>query len=159
MTADADSLGHARVTGASGQGYDTDRERCDWLACCVLAPFQPDPLLAEDLAGIVEKLAPAAEYPSSPPGLVPAAWLETRQAISAMLSGACRPVSDKATIPTLRARFLPAALRCGLADLDGGPCDHPHPGRSRAIATWLTTCTTELVDGVRFESRHCDMTD
>jgi hypothetical protein len=67
------------------------------LACLleVLAPFRPDSLLDEDLAGIDEELAAGAEYPSQRPGVVPATWLEAREASAATLPGVYSAVADK----------------------------------------------------------------
>lgn len=132
------------------------------LACLleVLAPFRADPLLAEDLAGVVEDPADASEHPSTAPGLVPASWLQPREATTATLSGLYCAVSDKETIPTLRRLFLPAALRYGLADLDGGALRLSAPrALTQAIAAWLYDlheAGRDLLDGVRFESRHGD---
>jgi len=47
----------------------------------VLAGFRPDPLLAEDLVGIVEDPADAQLYPTQPSGTVPLGWLTARQAV------------------------------------------------------------------------------
>lgn len=134
----------------------------DLLACLleVLGPFRPDPLLADDLAGIVEDAQDVAEYPSQRPGMVPLSWLEAREASSATLSGAYCVVTDKETLPTLRAMFLPAALRHGLADLDAGALRLSAPrALTQQVAGWLYDLHDGphgVVDGVQFESRHGD---
>jgi len=82
-----------------------------------------------DSAGVVqawfqglnpELHADGAEYPSQRPGVVPATWLEAREASAATLSGVYCAVADKESLPTLRAMFLPGALKYGLADLGAG---------------------------------------
>jgi hypothetical protein len=135
---------------------------CELLACLleVLAPFRPDPLLDEDLAGIDEEHADGAEYPSQRPGVVPATWLEAREASAATLSGVYCAVADKESLPTLRALFLPGALRYGLADLDAGALRLSAPRLlTQEIAAWLYDLhdgSRDLFDGVQFESRHGD---
>jgi hypothetical protein len=135
---------------------------CELLACLleVLAPFRPDPLLAEDLAGIDEDREDAAEYPSRRPGVVPATWLAVREASSATLSGVYCAVTDKESLPTLRAKFLPSALRYGLADLDAGVLRLSAPRLlTQEIAAWLYDLhdgSRDLFAGVQFESRHGD---
>lgn len=132
------------------------------LACLLetLAPFRPDPLLEEDLARIVEDAADAIEYPSQHPGAVPRDWLEQHAATRATLSGVYCAVTDKQSLPTLRATFLPAALRYGLADLDAGVLRLSAPrALTQQIAAWLYDLhdsSGNLVDGVQFESRHGD---
>jgi len=132
------------------------------LACLleVLAGFRPDPLLTEDLAGIVEDPEDAQVYPTQPPGTVPLSWLTPRQASTATLSGIFCAVTDKESLPTLRTVFLSTALRYGLADLDAGAL---RLSASRAltqhIAAWLYDLHDgggDLIDGVQFESRHGD---
>lgn len=134
----------------------------DLLACLleVLGPFRPDPLLDEDLGGVVEDAEDAAEYPSRRPGAVPLAWLEARAASSATLSGAYCVVTDRETLPTLRAMFLVSALRYGLPDLDAGALRLSAPRAiTQQIAAWLYDLhdgSRGLVAGVQFESRHGD---
>ncbi|MHB8295026.1 MAG: RES family NAD+ phosphorylase [Acidimicrobiales bacterium] len=135
---------------------------CELLACLleILAPFRPDPLLEEDLAGIDEEHADGAEYPSRRPGVVPATWLEAREASAATLSGVYCAVADKESLPTLRARFLPSALRYGLADLDAGALRLSAPRLlTQEIAAWLYDLhdgSQDLFAGAQFESRHGD---
>lgn len=128
------------------------------LACLLelLAPFRPDSLLEDHLAGIDAD----DEYPSARPGTVPVEWLAVREASSATLSGTYCAVTDKESVATLRSVFLPAALRRGLADLDAGSLRLSAPrALTQEIAGWLYDLhdgVRELVDGVQFESRHGD---
>lgn len=122
----------------------------------VLARFRPDPLLEEDLSGIDEDL----DYRSGRPGVVPVDWLSAREATSATLSGAYCAVTDKKSLATLRAVFLPAALGHGLADLDAGALRLSAPrALTQQIAAWLYDLhdgAQALFDGVQFQSRHGD---
>jgi len=132
------------------------------LACLleVLAGFRPDPLLGEDLAGIVEDPEDAQVYPTQPPGTVPLSWLTPRQSSTATLSGIFCAVTDKESLPTLRTVFLSTALRYGLADLDAGALRLSAPrALTQHIAAWLYDLHDgggDLIDGVQFESRHGD---
>jgi len=134
----------------------------DLLACLleVLAGFRPDPLLGEDLAGIVEDPEDAQVYPTQPPGTVPLSWLTPRQSSTATLSGIFCAVTDKESLPTLRTVFLSTALRYGLADLDAGALRLSAPrALTQHIAAWLYDLHDgggDLIDGVQFESRHGD---
>lgn len=135
------------------------------MACLleVLASFRQDPLLDEELAGIVEDPDDATEYPSQRPGVVPMTWLTSREASSAMLSGTYSSVADKESLPTLRPMFLPSALRYGLVDLDAGaPRMAARRELTQQIAAWLYDLhdgSSALVDGVQYESRHGDGLD
>jgi len=132
------------------------------LACLleVLAVFRADPHLGEDLGAIVEDPDDAERYPSLGPGTVPAAWLAARQAAAATLSGVYCAITDKETLATLRPLFVASALRYGLADLDAGALRLAAPrALTRRIAAWLYDLhdgPRDLLDGVRFESRHGD---
>jgi len=134
----------------------------DLLSCLleVLAGFRPDPLLTEDLAGIVEDPEDAQVYPTQPPGTVPVSWLTPRQASTATLSGIFCAVTDKESLPTLRDAFLSTALRYGLADLDAGALRlSAHRVLTQRIAAWLYDLHDgggDLIDGVQFECRHGD---
>jgi len=134
----------------------------DLLACLleVLAGFRPDPLLGEELAGIVEDPEDAQVYPTQPPGTVPLSWLTPRQASAATLSGTFCAVTDKESLPTLRNAFLSTARRYGLADLDAGALRLSAPrALTQRIAAWLYDLHDDvgyLIDGVQFESRHGD---
>jgi hypothetical protein len=134
----------------------------DLLACLleVLARFRADPHLSEDLSAIDEDPDDAAHYPTQVPGSVPVSWLAPRVAATATLIGAYCAVSDKESLPTLRSRFLPLALRHGLADLDAGTLrlSAPRP-LTQQVAAWLYDLHHEheyLFDGVLFQSRHGD---
>jgi hypothetical protein len=134
----------------------------DLLSCLleVLARFRADPLLAEDLSGIDEDVEDAARHPTLPPGTVPLSWLAARQASTALLTGRYCMVTDKESLPTLRAEFLSAALRFGLADLDAAALRLSAPRVfTQRIAAWLYDLhddCADLLDGVQFESRHGD---
>lgn len=134
----------------------------DLLACLleVLARFRPDPLLAAELAAVVEDDQDARQHPTQPPGTVPASWLTPREASSATLSGVFCLVTDKGSLPTLRSVFLSPALHYGLVDLDAGVLRLSAPRRlTQRIAAWLydlTAGSQDLFDGVQFESRHGD---
>ena len=143
-------------------GFRTIYAGATLLACLleVLAVFRADPHLGEDLDGIVEDPDDAERYPSLAPGTVPGAWLAARQATAAMLSGVYCAVTDKETLGTLRPLFVASALRYGLADLDAGVLRLAAPrALTQRIASWLYDLhdgPRDLLDGVRFESRHGD---
>ncbi|SPM39019.1 hypothetical protein MNAB215_1201 [Mycobacterium numidiamassiliense] len=94
------------------------------LACYleVLAPFRPDPVLAQQLAEI---LSDDEDYfPTTNPGELPYVWCEPRLSCSAMLSGYFAVPGHHKTLPTLRKRFLQLAKRHGCKDLDAGAIRH-----------------------------------
>ncbi|HZI97807.1 MAG TPA: RES family NAD+ phosphorylase [Actinomycetales bacterium] len=126
----------------------------------VLAPFRPDPLLDEDLATIAVDPEDAERYPTQQPGVVPISWLTPREASTASLSGDFCAVTDKESLPTLRAVFLRDALQYGLVDVDAGVLRLSAPrALTQAIAAWLYDLhdgSRDLIDGVQFESRHGD---
>ena len=132
------------------------------LACYleVLAGFRPDPRLAADLDGIEEDPADAAHHPTAPAGSLPTGWAQRRRTGRAELTGTYVLPADARSLPTLRARFLPMALRFGLPDLDAGVVRLAEPRAiTQAIAAWSyqqNTATGEPVAGVGFESRHGD---
>lgn len=143
-------------------GFRTTYAGAGLLACLleVLAPFRPDPLLADDLALVDEEPDDAANYPTQASGTVPSSWLNERVAATALLDGAYCAVTDKESLPTLRSRFLPMALGYGLADLDAGVLRLSAPrALTQHIAAWLYDLHyegTDLFAGVEFESRHGD---
>lgn len=143
-------------------GFRTIYAGATLLACLleVLAVFRPDPHLGEDLGCIVEDSDDAERYPSLASGTVPRAWLAARQAAVATLSGAYCAITDKETLGTLRPLFVASALRYGLADLDAGALRLAAPrALTQRIAAWLYDLhdgPRDLLDGVRFESRHGD---
>lgn len=143
-------------------GFRTTYAGAELLACLLeaLAPFRPDPLLADDLASIEEGPDDAANYPTQATGTVPSSWLGQRVAATAVLDGAYCIVTDKESLPTLRSRFLPMALGYGLADLDAAALRLSAPrALTQHIAAWLYDLHHEGADlfaGVEFESRHGD---
>ena len=68
-------------------GFRTTYAGAELLACLLeaLAPFRPDPLLADDLASIEEGPDDAANYPTQATGTVPSSWLDQRVAATAVL--------------------------------------------------------------------------
>ena len=131
-----------------------------WRVGYRLAPFRPDPLLDKDLATIAVDHEDAERYPTQRPGVVPMSWLTPRGASSASLSGDFCAVTDKESLPTLRAPFLRDALQHGLVDLDAGAFRLSAPrALTQKIAAWLYDLhdgSRDLIDGVQFESRHGD---
>jgi hypothetical protein len=146
----------------------------DSLLTClleVLSAFRPDPLTEESLAEIVEDAKDAVDYPTLSPGSVSVSgWLAPRAATTATLDGVYCGVLDKVSLPTLRSRFLPLALRLGFVDLDAGSLRVGAPAAAapgvinprvltQAIANWLYELNDQswpLFDGLQFESRHGD---
>lgn len=129
------------------------------LACLleVLAPFRADPHVADELDAIDDD----DDFPSSRPGLVPRSWLSQRRVSTATLAGVYCAVTDRESLSTMRAEFLPTALRMGLADIDGGALRLSAPRElTQRIAAWLYDLHDDeaqpVFDGVAFESRHGD---
>ncbi len=125
----------------------------------VLAPFRPDPGLAEDLAAIAGCTEDAG-YESNPPGVVGRGWLEKRRLGSAHVDGRFVDVGHSRTIAALRPTFLAVALTFGLADFDAAAVRiHAPRAFTQLLARHLYGCETadgRLAAGVAFESRHGD---
>jgi hypothetical protein len=132
------------------------------LACYleVLAGFRPDPHLAADLADIDEDPHDAARHPTAPAGSLPTSWARHRRIGTAALTGHYALPADARSLPTLRARFLPMAIRYGLPDLDAAAVRLAEPRViTQAIAAWIyqqSAPTGEPTAGVSFDSRHGD---
>jgi hypothetical protein len=130
------------------------------LACLVelLAPFRPDPAVVDELAAIQEDEADASLHPTVTPGRLDDAWFAARRLGRAVLTGTYCDVTHSSTIAALRPRFLDAALRCGLADLDAAALQDARPRElTQAIGRALyeeTEGGRAVLDGIRFPSRH-----
>lgn len=128
------------------------------LACLleVLAPFRTDPYITDELDAIDDD----DDFPSGRPGLVPRSWLSRRRASVATLIGVYCVVTDRESLATIRTVLLPAALRLGLADIDGGALRLSAPRElTQQVAAWLYDLhdgDRTVFDGVAFESRHGD---
>lgn len=73
------------------------------LRACLLealAPFRPDPLLADDLASIEERPDDATNYATQATATVPSSWLDQLVAATAVLDGACCTVNDEESLLT-----------------------------------------------------------
>lgn len=132
------------------------------LACYleVLAVFRPDPELTADLDEIEEDAADAIHHPTTSAGCLFTEWAHRRRTGRAELTGTYVLPADARSLPTLRARFLPMALRCGLPDLDAGVIRLAEPRAiTQSIAAWIyqqNTATGDPIAGVGFQSRHGD---
>jgi len=133
------------------------------LACLleVLAGFRPDLILRDVLGGIEEDPVDAADHSTLPVGRLPRAWLDSRTATSAQLSGTYAAVTRPGSLATVRARFGPLTARLGLADVDAGALKLAEARElTQAVARWLYDLPTDPaghpVSGVRFDSRHGD---
>ena len=129
------------------------------LACYleVLAPFRPDPVLAQQLDEIISD--DEDHFPTTKPGELPYAWCEPRLSCSAMLSGYFALPGHHKTLPTLRKRFLQLAKRHGCKDLDAAAIRHASRELTQAISGWIYTRRGpggESVGGVEYLSRHGD---
>lgn len=129
------------------------------LACYleVLAPFRPDPTLADELAEIVSD----AEDPAIPPGVLPVSWCSPRTVCAARMSGTFALPGHGETLPSLRHRFLALARnKFGLSDLDAAAIRDSRPRElTRAISAWIyTLCGPDggPLSGIQFVSRHGD---
>lgn len=132
------------------------------LACFleVLAFARPDPRLQDELAGIDEDPEDELAHPTLAGGLLPESWRWPRRVGSARLTGWYAAPGDKESLPTLRARFLPLAIKLRLPDVDAGVIRLAEPRElTQAIAAWLYDQSapdgTPLA-GVQFTSRHGD---
>jgi len=132
------------------------------LACYleVLAFARADPQLQDELAGIEEAPEDAVAHPTLPVGLLPHSWRRPRRVGSALLIGWYAVPGDKESLPTLRARFLPLAIKYRLADVDAASIRLAEPrGVTQAIAAWLYDQSApdgRPLAGVQFSSRHGD---
>jgi len=132
------------------------------LACYleVLAFARVDPQLQDELAGIEEAPEDAVAHPTLPVGLLPHSWRRPRRVGSALLIGWYAVPGDKESLPTLRARFLPLAIKYRLADVDAASIRLAEPrGFTQAIAAWLYDQSApdgRPLAGVQFSSRHGD---
>lgn len=136
--------------------YAADTRLACYLEC--LAPFRPDPHVAEQLAGITVD-DPDDEL-TLPGGTVPADWRRARRIGTGYLTGCYVVPADKESLPTLRDRFGALAALHRLPDVDAATIRLARPRAfTQAIAGWLYPLTGpggEPISGVRFESRHGD---
>lgn len=126
----------------------------------VLAPFRVDTTLQSELAEIDEDPSDCADYPTIAGGVVPASWRRARRIGTASLSGWYALPADKESLPALRSRFLPLAIRLHLPDVDAGTIRLAKPRTfTQHIAQWIFQQVGpdgRPLAGVRFESRHGD---
>ncbi|OUE20268.1 RES domain protein [Clavibacter michiganensis] len=129
-------------------------------ACLVelLAPFCPDPSVADGLAAIVEDEADAALHPTVAPGRLDDSWFGARRLGRAVLTGTYCDITHSSTVAALRPRVLDQARQGGLADLDVASLQDARPRQlTHAIGRALYEETADgraVVDGIRFPSRH-----
>lgn len=133
------------------------------LACYleVLAYARPSVELSVDLDDIVVDEEDEAQFPTIPTGRLPRSWLDARVAGSGAITGWFVMPGEAQTMATLRARFRAAAIRHGLADLDGAAIRDGRPrALTQAISQWINTLTDPTgaapVTGIQFDSRHGD---
>jgi len=132
------------------------------LACFlkVLAFARADPQLQHDLAGLEEAPEDAVAHPTLPGGLLPGSWTGPRRVGSALLTGWYAVPGDKESLPTLRVRFLPLAVKLRLADVDAAAIRLAEPRAfTQTMAAWLYDQTSpdgRPLGGVEFISRHGD---
>ncbi|MCW2854204.1 MAG: hypothetical protein JWM84_3868 [Nocardioides sp.] len=121
----------------------------------VLAPLRPDPTLAAEFTVIVEDATDAEDYPTVEPGEVDPAWLDSRAAGNAYLSGEYCAITATETVAALRPRFIGGALALGRVDFDVAALkDGGTRELTQAISTYIYE-TTDLA-GLWFASRHGD---
>lgn len=132
------------------------------LACYleVLAFARADPDLQHDMAGIEEDAEDAASYPTLRSGVVPDSWRMPRRVGAAQLTGWYAAPGDKESLPTLRARFLPFAIKLRISDVDAAAIRLAEPRIfTQTIVGWLYDQTAPggaPLAGVQFASRHGD---
>ncbi len=134
------------------------------LACFleVLAPFRPDPAIAEELAVIDVEAGDAALYPTAAAGSLPISWLVPRLVGEAILTGWYAIPGNKESLPTLRQHFHAQAIRLRLPDVDAAAIRLAEPREfTQSVAAWIYLQESpDLEDGplagVQFESRHGD---
>lgn len=127
----------------------------------ILAHYRPDRFLEQDLGGITEDPADAAEFPVPPAGVVDPNWIGAKMRSSGTLTGPFADVRASTTIAALRPAFLDIARHLGYKDFDASAVKSAHPRElTQLIAQHLYSSTdgdgAALVDGVRFASRHGD---
>ncbi|MFC4604434.1 RES domain-containing protein [Rhodococcus kronopolitis] len=132
------------------------------LACYleVLAFARPSIDVDLDMDAIVVDEEDQAEFPTLAPGLLPRSWPASRVSASGMIGGWFVVPGDPETIATLRIGFRGAAIRHGLADLDGAAIRDGRPRElTQGISQWINTLVDPAgtpVAGIQFDSRHGD---
>jgi hypothetical protein len=118
-----------------------------------LAPFRPDLAVVMALADI------DGEDDSTPVGVVPRAWLDTRLLGEAVLAGQFVDIGDARSLATLRAPLASRAIHYGIAEIDAAAIRRSAPRGftqevSRFVHEWQED--TGPVAGIRYRSRYGD---
>lgn len=127
----------------------------------VLAYARPCPELTAELDDIDVEKEDEDEFPTIAPGQLPRSWVTPRVAANGAITGWYVRPGDTETLATLRVGFRGAALRHGLADLDGAAIRDGRPrALTQAISRWINSLTAPNgsgpVAGIEFDSRHGD---
>ncbi|WP_345341479.1 hypothetical protein [Rhodococcus olei] len=122
--------------------------------------MRPSVAVIADLDDIVVDDEDEIEFPTLEPGQLSRSWLNARVSGSGAITGWFVVPGDPETIATLRSGFRGAAIRHGLADLDGAAIRDGRPrALTQAISQWINTLTDPVhapVAGIQFDSRHGD---
>jgi hypothetical protein len=104
----------------------------------VLARFRFDPSLQSELAQIEQDHVDARDHATVSGGVLPRSWLQPRLVGRALLTGWYAVPGDKVSLPTLRARFLPLAIRMHVSDVDAAAIRLAEPRAfAQQIPAWL----------------------
>jgi hypothetical protein len=122
----------------------------------VLAAFRPDPTLQADMGAIESE---DDEHPTIEPGYLPHDWCDPRLHCSGQLSGCFALPSHHETLPTLRDKFLEAAIDAGFADFDASTVRESKRELTQSISAWIYEIVGsggDRINGIEYLSRHGD---
>lgn len=162
--ADPEFAGNNRWDDAQGF-FRTMYAGASVFACFVevLAFARPDVDASgqDPLNVIIEDPDDALEFPVADAGKVPLGWISARMVSCARLHGTFVDVYSAATIARLRPAFVQVAIRLGFPDFDASALKSSSPRKlTQQVASYLYQVVDkesyQLVDGVRFSSRHGD---
>jgi hypothetical protein len=107
-----DPAGEYRVLYASSQRVGTFLE--------TLARYRTDPAIVAAYEEITSEEEDADQYPTIPPGVVPASWRATRSIGRARHDGPFADIGQSSSVAHLRAALAGRVVHYGLEDLDAG---------------------------------------
>lgn len=142
-----DPRGEYRVLYASSQRLGALLE--------TLARFRPDPaIVSAEILGDPRD----AQFPTAPPGTVPARWLEARRLGTARCDAAYADVGHTKSLAYLREVLAPLVIRYGVVELDAAAIRLHAPRRvTQEISRHVYECMTEsgerAFQGIRYLSR------
>lgn len=157
-------IGYAGEDGTFGNRYDDSNSEYRVVYASserlgpfleTLARFRPDPAI------VGAKATPDprdADFPTTPPGGVPARWLEERLLGTARCDATFADIGHARSLAYLRDALAPSVVRHGLAELDAATIRGQAPRRfTQELSRHVYECTSaegeRAFQGIRYLSR------